>query len=1074
MTRTEDEFSRGDLLYVPKGTLNAAALNLIDSCVHNLIQIHFVDQPDSPAIHSWDGRYTYGELDELSAGVASHLRAQGIGPGDFVPLLFEKSKYTPVALLGVIRTGAAFVLLDASQPEDRLKGICHDVNAKILIASSEKTAMAAKLAPRAVTVNATHLAAWKINEHPDGEFIASVTPNSALYVVFTSGSTGRPKGVVMEHSAFCTSALTTGLAFGLNRKSRVLQFSSYAWDASITDHLVTLILGGCVCIPSDSQRKGDLSSLVDDLQCTWVGTTPSVARLLDPERVPSLQVLALGGEALSSELIRTWYPRFKVVQGYGPAECAVAVSVHSSMSDSTPPNNIGHVTCAIGWVVDPNDHNILLPLGEKGELIVQGPNVGRGYLGRAKEAKSSFLDPPEWLYRHGKISYGRLYKTGDIVQYSPDGSLRFFGRADNQVKIHGQRVELGEIESKLKQALREQSTTVVELIHRKNDLSPILVGFVYRETQNPVQQPSQHPRGLFLLPDAKSQTDARRAHASLSAVLPSYMIPSDLFFISHIPMTRTDKADRRKIRTYAESLSAEDRRIYGTLLSQTKNVPSSPEEQSLLYIWASILKLNPDQIGVEDNFFHLGGTSMSAMSLTSVSHKRGLPNFSPLLVFKHPTIRAMARELKKPGALNSSVGTSTSSSYHLKQSIVHNLACYGPLKGKDIMGDVVPVTEFQKECLQGRPLFLTLEIPPVNHGRLENAWNAVQQKHAVLRSVYLSYEGVTYQAFLRQLTTTIPISNCDGRPLVEFVAEFCKKTGLEQIPEGNLYWRIWRIDGPESSALVLRTHHAQFDPVAVGVLLNDFVAAYEGPLKPAQIDFPEYMSRRLQQNGSPQALEFWGSFYEGRKFPFSTTLASMTPPVGITPSMIMRAAWALVLSQRTESDDIVFGEVVHGRSFPAEGVSEVVGCTVGVCPMRIQISRVTTAKELLLQCKERYIERVPYETVDMKVIARQCTSWGQYQLSSIVMGEEFDVTPRITLDGRECPHKYHYPEGTEDEMKEVYLWLADEGEGLSLAMYIPRNLSMPQYAGESFIRTVVQIMEKLSASPDLPLSEIML
>jgi amino acid adenylation domain-containing protein len=1008
-----------------------------------------------------------------------------------VPLLFEKSKLTTIALLGVIRAGAAFVLLDASQPVDRLKAICDDVRAEIVIASEEKTALATKLVPRVVTINDKKIAGWKAGRNFNEPQPTNVRPDTALYAVFTSGSTGKPKGVVTEHSAYCTSALVAGPAFGLNSESRVLQFASYAFDASITEHLVTLILGGCICIPSDLQRRGDLSALINELRCTWVGTTPSVAQLLDPSRVSSLKVLALGGEAVPSELIQTWCPHVHVVQGYGPAECAVAVSVNPLMSDHDPPNNIGHLTCGIGWVVDSADHNLLLELGKCGELVVQGPHVARGYIENENNVNSSFLEPPEWLHRHGSTSHGRLYKTGDIVQYNSNGSLRFIGRADNQVKINGQRVELGEIEHQLKKGLREQFTVVVEVVQRENGHSPVLLAFARRESQNGQQDPDQFPTKLFLPSSLEFQGEARAAQATMSALLPQYMLPSEIFLISHVPMTTTDKIDRRKIRAQAASLSPQEYRAYGALLSQSKHAPSSPEEKYILQIWASTLKLHPSQIGVEDNFFHLGGTSILAMNLAGMSQKRGFRNVSPTLIFTHPTIRAMAKEMERSISFMPSVKIPGSPKSHPNEFVVQSLQSHDAFKNKELINGPFPVTEFQHECLQGEPFYMTIHMPHVDQVRLEESWNLVQEKHSVLRSIYAQHKGAIYQGFVRHVPTSIPTLECGGRPPAEFAEELCKKDVLVRVPDGTLYWRVWRINGPDDSVLVLRIHHAQFDPVGLAVLLNDFVAAYEGHiLKPARLDFPEYMALRLQHNNASPTMEFWRHFLKGSRilplsdiggysaeahdpYYLSKRLGTMAPPVGITISMVMRTAWALVLSHYSGHVDIVFGEVVHGRNFPIDGVSEVVGCTIGICPMRMQIEKEATAYDLLLESKRKYIERLPHEAVDMKYLMDNCTSWGSSRPTSILIGEESDNTPRITLEGKDCPHKHHYfNESDEEEMKELYVWLTDEGEGPTLGMHIPRAAGMSPARGDDFIGKMVQTMERLSAFPDLPWREI--
>jgi non-ribosomal peptide synthetase component F len=285
----------------------------VDRCIHELIHQRCQIQPDAAAVCSWDGTITYQELDVMSSILAAYLIRLGVGPEMFVPLCFEKLKWTTVAILGILKAGGAFVLLDLSYPLNHLQDICQRLQARIVVASTTATDFAALLADQVITVS-TDTPLWQdINAPQISSLVSnpSVTPGNAAYVVFTSGSTGMPKGVVIEHRAFCSNAMSQSTSLCLTSNSRVLQFASYAFDASILDNLTTLIVGGCICVPSDADRLNHLAKAMNQLEVNWACLTPSVMRILRPEEVPTLKTLVLGGEAATESGIAAWSSRVR-------------------------------------------------------------------------------------------------------------------------------------------------------------------------------------------------------------------------------------------------------------------------------------------------------------------------------------------------------------------------------------------------------------------------------------------------------------------------------------------------------------------------------------------------------------------------------------------------------------------------------------------------------------------------------------------------------------------------------------------------------------------------------------------
>ncbi|OJZ79695.1 hypothetical protein ASPFODRAFT_148698 [Aspergillus luchuensis CBS 106.47] len=415
----------------------------VERCVHELVAERCRAQPDAPAVCAWDGDFTYGELDARSSALAAHLAARGVGPEVFVPLCFEKSRWTTVAMLAVMKAGGAFVLLDPSHPPARRREICRAVSANLIVASAEQAAAAGDLETPVVVVDDARTTTWpQSSTRWEG---SPVKPDNALYAVFTSGSTGTPKGVVIPHAAFATSVVPYGRQLRVTSVSRVLQFSSYAFDASIMDTFIALVFGGCLCIPSKSAWSNDISFTVQQYGVNCAELTPSLLRMLDPQDVQTLKTVVAAGEPLCATTVKKWSRSAQLINAYGPAECSVACAVQTNITAGSDPRNIGWASGCVSWVVDRDDHERLVPIGAVGELLIEGPIVGRGYLNDSEKTAAVFIEPPAWLHEfRGSGTGGRLYKTGDLVQYAADGSLRFVGRKDTQVKLRGQRIELGE------------------------------------------------------------------------------------------------------------------------------------------------------------------------------------------------------------------------------------------------------------------------------------------------------------------------------------------------------------------------------------------------------------------------------------------------------------------------------------------------------------------------------------------------------------------------------------------------------------------------------------------------------
>jgi amino acid adenylation domain-containing protein len=413
-----------------------------EACIRAVFEYQATLNPELTAITAHDGRLTYGQLDQLATRLARHLVVLGVTTKSFIPYCFSKSMWTVVAILGILKAGGAGVPLDPKHPWERMETILQDTNANIVVTSPLHKELFQHTAISVVTLNTPFL-----QRLPDIKAVPcpTVRPDNAAFVIFTSGSTGVPKGVVLEHHSMATNCQAYGKRLGINDKSRVLQFAAHTFDASIFDMCAALLLGGRVCIPSEHERMNDLVGFINRNSYNWILATSTVMNTIAPQQVPTLKVLVLGGEPLTRRMIDVWEPFVDIDNAYGPTEAAIISACNGPLSRGSMASCIGQGVTGSVWLTVPCDHTKLVPTGCIGEITVQGPGVSRGYLNSPTKTSEVFIDSPQWL-NTGIGPYSRVYRTGDLGRLNPDGTIECLGRKDNQVKLRGQRLELGEIE----------------------------------------------------------------------------------------------------------------------------------------------------------------------------------------------------------------------------------------------------------------------------------------------------------------------------------------------------------------------------------------------------------------------------------------------------------------------------------------------------------------------------------------------------------------------------------------------------------------------------------------------------
>jgi amino acid adenylation domain-containing protein len=545
--------------------------------VHEQIRQRARDHPGHVAAKLGERELTYGELDRLTDAVAAHLRARGVRPEEVVGVAMERGPDVLVAMVGILKAGCAFVMMDPTHPTRRLEFILEDTAARFLLTRERHLP---GLPDDTVAARICLDRDWPLIEADhDGEPPADWAHHDSLaYVLYTSGSTGKPKGVMIEHGPLSNFLLWMGGLFNLGPGDRMLQHMALIFDFAEGEIFTALTVGATlVFVPEHLRTSGEaLGAALTNERITYLGGPPAVLGQIDPEPHPDLRYIIVGGEAFTSELVNRWNrPGRRFINGYGPTEAAVGciyyecehrVWTHQPPIGRAMPNRYAYVVDS--W------HN-LAPVGVPGEILVGGAGLARGYLNRPELTEDRFIADP---FRPD----GRVYRTGDLGVWTEDGQIQFLGRMDSQVKLNGLRIELEEIEA----ALASHPGVVQAAVALRTDLAGAkrLVGYV-------------------VVGDDRPTGEALRAH--LARDLPGYMVPAQFVVVDGLPLSPVGKVDRAALPT-PDGLGGDSAAF----------VPArTPVERQLAEIFAGVLGMS--RISVLDDFFELGGDSLGLLRATA-------------------------------------------------------------------------------------------------------------------------------------------------------------------------------------------------------------------------------------------------------------------------------------------------------------------------------------------------------------------------------------------------------------------------------------------------------------------------
>ena len=915
-------------------------------CVHELFAAQVAKTPDNIAVIFEGQKLTYQELNHRANQVAHYLQSLGVEPEVLVGICVERSLEMIIGMLGILKAGAAYLPLDPTYPKERLSFMLSDSQVQVLLTQQKFVESFADSGAKTVCLDQD----WELITRQNQENPTSdVTAENLAYVIYTSGSTGTPKGVMIQHRGVCNLAQAQVKLFGVNQNSRVLQFASFSFDASVSEIVMALCSGASLYLGNqDSLRPGiDLIRFLRQQSITHATLPPTALAALPKEELPNLQTLIVAGEACNPKLIAQWSKERRFFNAYGPTESTVCATVAECTFGETQPT-IGRAIANIQIYI--LDHNLQpVPIGVPGELYIGGDGLARGYLNRPELTKEKFISNP-----FKKTEGSRLYKTGDLARYLPDGNIEFLGRVDNQVKIRGFRIELDEIEKLLIQHPDVKQAAVIA----REDI------------------PGDKRLLAYVVLNQKPEAIVTTLKNLLQENLPQYMIPGVFVVLDSLPLTPNGKVDR-------QNLPVCDRTRPD--LEESFVAPRNPIEEKLAAIWADLLGY--EQIGVNDNFFNLGGHSLIVAQILSRVRDSFQVELSFANIFANPTVAGLASVIQQHELLEQK----------LQSPAIQRISRAGML----------PVSFAQER------VYFIQEVAPENtayqaqatlrfQGHLDvivlkKCLSEIVQRHEIFRTTFPAVNGRLFQVIHSSLPIELNVVDIEKFTGSEqeaeiqrlFDAEVKKPFYLDKLP--LVRWLLLKLND-QDHLLVHIEHHMVHDGWSFNnVFLKEFLALYQAfceghpsplPELPIQfVDFASWQREWVQSQEAQAQLAYWQQQLSGsppllelpydRPRPAEQTyngaqvrlelpitlcesLRVLSRQEGITLFMTTLAAFLVIVRRYTGQDDLCLGTAVANRRM--RETEQLIGMIVNNLVLRTDLSGNPTFRELLGRVRKVSLE----------------------------------------------------------------------------------------------------------------------
>ncbi|KAK5238177.1 hypothetical protein LTR47_001270 [Exophiala xenobiotica] len=927
--------------------------------------------------------WTYSQLDAMGNKIADMLQKNGVQVGELVAVCFDKCPEASFAILGIQKAGCGYLAMDPGAPKARKEFILRDAGCKNVLTTKNK----AEDFPTAqdVTIIPVDVDDWQSLSSEKPTLSRELVPQDTCYCLYTSGTTGTPKGCLISHE----SAVQAMLAFQRifkgrwNDSSRWLQFASFHFDVSVLEQYWSWSVGICVTSAPRDLLFEDLPGTIRALKITHLDLTPSLARLLTPDDVPSLcqGVFIVGGEQVTRDILVTWGDAGCLYNFYGPSEVTIGCTVHRNVPKGAKPTNIGQQWDNVGsFVLEPKSHKPVLR-GAVGELCLSGPLVGKGYLNRPELTAEKFVTLGDFKTR--------IYRTGDLVRLLHDNSFEFLGRIDDQVKLRGQRLEIGEINHVAKSAdpdIKDVTTIIVK--HPVQQREQLVTIFSIGQRRSKNDKP-----GIVNSDEATAL--AERIQKRCSDRLPAYMVPTHFMAVSFLPLSVNNKTDNKALRVlYEDSLSQVD---HASSAEEDRTTPEDPNLLSeVVEILAGFMQIPASRIRQNSTLFELGLDSVAAIGLSRAFKRKGFQNTDVATILRHPIVGDLARTINQKSVTDQKKAVSASmkrietfaqthraticQELHVRVEDIEFIAPCTPLQegmiSKSMQTDLDDTTYFTSMRFELEPEFAL--------SRLRQAWRSAVQSFSILRTYFVSTTDGFAQVVLRASPNNRTLEYGDSS-FEQWVA--CTKSFSTSLP--------WKVELGERRQMVLHIFHGLYDGISLPLLLDHVKMLYYHPNEKPKIAKQFYEALPYGPLCAMADEEkFWSSRLSSLKpfrlpqaRPESSTLQQpivvdenlsqaeadiqeLSRMLNVTPPAIFQASWLYTLEKMFKATPSM-GVVLSGRSTANGSFEDVIGPMFNTIPFAVtDLPRGSTLANLVRACHQFSMDVIPYQHTPLRTISR--------------------------------------------------------------------------------------------------------
>ncbi|EED21789.1 nonribosomal siderophore peptide synthase SidC [Talaromyces stipitatus ATCC 10500] len=934
--------------------------------------------------------WTYLELNQMGNRVARLLQSLNLRQSSLIAICFDKCPQAYFAILGILKSGHAYVALDPTAPLARKQFIIEDSGARVVLYASDKNDDLQQLT--GTEVIAMDMAGLLDGISSDPPVLSKpIDPQDTCYCLYTSGTTGTPKGceITHENAVQAMQAFTRLFSPNWNEDSKWLQFASFHFDVSVLEQYWSWSMGICVTSCPRDVLFQDLPGTIDRLQITHIDLTPSLAKLVTPEEVPSLckGVFITGGEALKQEILDAWGKHRVIYNGYGPTEVTIGCTMLPRMDENSKSSNIGPQFDNVGSYVLQPGTNVPVLRGCMGELCVSGVLVGRGYINRPELTQEKFQ------YLDGS-KRERFYRTGDLVRILYDDSFQFNGRIDDQVKLRGQRLELGEINSVIQEASDNVSEVTTLVTKHPTQQKEQLVAFVSRK--------GSRDRSTILetTKDDDVNEFLRCIKRAAQDKLPGYMVPTHIIPVVSLPLTPNNKVDAKALKTFFSGLSSEELQNL-TLLSNENLSIAEKEVQNAIRILAEYAIVEPAGLSSNTSIFDVGLDSISVIGLAQHFRDAGYQNAKVSVIMRNPTVAGIAASLEKEGPKASSVDGEVGDSKQKLKGFAHENTVSAAEKierSPEEIENVAPCTALQEGMIarfleSSRNLYCSsfrFELKPeTDTGKLRQAWSETQANVQLLRLRMIALADGYAQVVLKDDQFPWSEMTVANDQEVDAVAGNEWQAWCSQLKDlTSTLWCLVLIKSCSRRLLCLNIFHALYDGNSLPLLLEQVSLRYhERKVQenaPSFMDILPYGPLRV----SSQAKVFWEKHLvhapDDRVFPIvndapcdTITLTNVLKEVSgleqikaslqVTENAIFHACWLLTLHEHFSVIPCL-GIVVSGRALDIPGVESVVGPLFNTIPSYIPLHHLRTKADLIKACHQYHVSILPFQHTPLRDI----------------------------------------------------------------------------------------------------------